>query len=113
MNELEIRRGDVAESNIAHKNHLKSLIDFLLSEVLSAGGDGDAFWVVKNYTLESVREFVLDFCLTDTDKRYWSVGEIVTDKYGKRFSLSNHQEALIITTAAEYIPLWAQCVVTL
>ena len=112
MNESEVRRWDIDESKLSHKHHIKSLVDFLLSEVGSAGGDGDAIWIVKHYTLISIRKFVLDFCLTDADKRYWRVGEITTDEHGERFSLANNQESLVFTTTDKHVPSWSQCTIT-
>lgn len=97
----------------AYKVHIKNLIDWLLSEVGSAGGDGDATWVVKNIPLDQLREFIIDECLNAREARYWTVKEIVTNEHGSRFSLANHQEALVLTTTETDVPPWSQCTIIL
>lgn len=97
----------------AYKAHIKGLVGWLLSEVCSAGGDGDATWVVKNIPLDQLRGFIIDECLSARDARYWTVNEVVTDEHGSRFSLSNNQEALILTTTESHVPSWSQCTVIL
>lgn len=97
----------------AYKAHVKNLIDWLLSEVGSAGGDGDAVWVVKNIPLDQLRAFIIDECLSAHDARFWTVSEIVTNEHGSRFSLSNNQEYLILTTTKTDVPSWSQCTVIL
>ena len=95
------------------KDHIKRLIDWLLKEVMSSGGDGDATWVVKNLDLYRLRAFVQDECLSNKEQRHWIVSDVrPTKNGGKRFSLSNNQEALIITTDPEDIPSWSQCTIT-
>lgn len=96
------------------RDHVKKLIDWLLIEVLSAGGDGDATWVVKNLDIFKLRAFVQDECLSSKDLRYWSISDVEkTPEGGHVFSLSNHQEALVITTDPSHVPSWSQCTITL
>ncbi len=99
----------IQELDLSYRNHIKALIDFLLSEVGSAGGDGDAAWVVKNFDIHNVREFINDECLTDDYKRYWTLTEVLDEK---RFFLSNHQEGLMITIDHTDVPSWSQCTIT-
>ena len=97
----------------AYREHIKHLVDWLLSEVCSAGGDGDAIWIVKNIPLEALRTLVVDECLSATDLRFWTVREIEEDEHGSRFSLSNNQESLVFTTTEKHVPPWSQCTITL
>lgn len=105
-------RASLDELSASRREHIKRLIDWLLSEVGSAGGDGDAVWIVKNLDIFKLRAFVQDECLSNKDQRYWTVSDVSPTKNGHRFSLSNHQEALSITTDPENVPPWSQCTIT-
>lgn len=108
MNDL---KASLEELPWQRREHIRKLIDWLLSEVGSAGGDGDATWVVKNVDIFQLRRFVQDECLSNKDQRYWAVGEVEHNANGRRFSLSNNQESLVITTSEEDVPSWSQCTV--
>lgn len=110
MTHLKASLDDLAP---AHREHVKRLIDWLLSEVCFAGGDGDAVWIVKNLDIFRLRAFVQDECLSNKDQRHWTVSDVMpTKNKGHRFSLSNNQEALVITTDPEDVPPWSQCTIT-
>jgi len=99
--------------NRVYREHIKHLVDWLLSEVCSAGGDGDAIWIVKNIPLDYLRTLIQDECLSARDLRFWTVGEIEEDEHGKRFSLANNQESLVFTTTEKHVPPWSQCTIKL
>lgn len=110
MNDL---RASLEELTWQRKEHIRKLIDWLLSEVGSAGGDGDATWVVKNLDIFQLRRFVQDECLSNRGQRYWSISDVEQNAEGRHFSLSNGQEWLKITTSESDIPSWSQCTVIL
>lgn len=101
---------NINERPFSHQHHVRELLNWLLSEVGSAGGDGDAVWVVKNLDIHHLRDFVLDNFLTEADKRYWTVSMVRDDK---NFIISHHQECLLITTDQKDVPHWSQCTVIL
>ena len=96
-----------------YRAHIKRLVSWLLSEVRLSGGDGDAIWIVKTIPLDELRLFIMDECLSASERRFWKVDNITGDPHGKRFSLSNNQESLTFTTTPKHVPPWSQCTITL
>lgn len=101
------------EMDPVYREHIKSLVCWLLDEVNSSCGDGDAVWIVKTIPLDELRILVQDECLNARSLRYWSISEVVEDQHGRRFSLTNGEEALVFTTTDHDVPSWSQCTITL
>ena len=89
--------------------HLIALLKWLLDEVRSSGGDGDAFWLTKHYTIDSLY-YLVDNYLNSIGNTYWTLEQTTKDD----FMVWRNQEALIVSQDTEYeLPSWAQCVITL
>lgn len=54
-----------------NKNHIFSLLEFLHAEVMSSGGDGDALWYTKLYSLDDIMELVKEY--NETKSIGWEV----------------------------------------
>lgn len=48
-------------SNKQIENRIRSIIDLLVQELRSAGGDGDCFWFVNKYPFSLVEEVVKEY----------------------------------------------------
>ena len=93
------------------KNHLLILIDWLVNEVRSADGDGDAIWYSKHYWVNDILTLVQEY--NDKQKYKW---EISFDEEKGRISYGQYQEGLLITNNKEDFdnrPSWQQCSVVL
>lgn len=89
-----------------NKKHTKELLNWLTLEVLSAGGDGDAFWISKYSSLDEILPIV-----NELNSSEWSNHWNITREEDE-ITLSNNQECLVITTNRDYnLPSWAQCVI--
>ena len=44
-----------------NKDHILKLLDFLYCEVCSAGGDGDAIWYTRYYSILNIFEIVKEY----------------------------------------------------
>lgn len=87
------------------KVHLLKLIDWLFDEIVSAGGDGDAYWYSRYYSVKDL--FVLVEEYIKKDKSFsWNL-ELKDDK----ISCWRDQECLVITNKeSDYLsfPTWGQ-----
>ncbi len=93
------------------KNHLLTLIDWLVQEVGSAGGDGDAIWYSKHFWIKDILSLVHEY--NDKQKYKWEIS--FEEERGLIF-YGQHQEGLIITNNKEDFdnrPSWQQCSVVL
>ena len=73
-----------------NKEHIITLIKWLIEEVQSAGGDGDGLWYSKYFSVNSIKGLI------ETEKllpKYWKMEE----KEGPSILLGENQEWLIIT----------------
>jgi hypothetical protein len=90
--------------NLEDENHhIKTLIEWLFDEVISAGGDGDGIWYSKIYDTLDIHKFIIDngllpenwtFALKENSVSYW-----------------DNQESLYITNNLEDFdsrPPWQQ-----
>lgn len=91
-----------------HKTHLTRLLDWLFDEISSAGGDGDAAWILCFYDLVDVRTFIVEW-LKNNAMLDWKCSEIKDD----HFTVGRHQECLLVTTDTKHVPPWSQCTVEL
>ncbi len=82
------------------------MLEWLFDEIDSSCGDGDAAWVVKNFDLTEVRNFVIDW-MSKNAMSSWSVTEI---REGC-FDVFNGQESLLVTTDRGAVPIWSQCTI--
>lgn len=92
------------------EEHIENLLRWLIDEVMSAGGDGDAFWHSKHKTIDEVLPFVAKI-----DKELnlnWTI-KILETPYGDPYlSWYSSQQALIITNSKKMWdnrPFWSQC----
>jgi hypothetical protein len=93
------------------KNHLRILIDWLVQEVGSAGGDGDAIWYSNFYWVNDILALVQEH--NDKQKYKWQIS--FNEEKGRIFYGKN-QEGLLITNNKEDFdnrPSWQQCSVVL
>lgn len=88
-------------------SHIRDLLIWLEKEVLSAGGDGDAFWITEYYSIEEILPIV-DNLNSSIWSNHWKI-----DVKENSITMNNLQEGFVITTDKNYgIPSWAQCVIT-
>lgn len=73
--------------------HVKNLIKRLIDEVLSASGDGDAFWYSKYYDVKDIKQFIIDNNLLP---KWWVIKE-----FNKCILVGENQECLFITNDEE------------
>jgi hypothetical protein len=93
------------------KNHLRILIDWLVNEVGSAGGDGDAIWYSEFYWVDDILALVQEH--NDKQKYKW---QISFDEEKGQIFYGERQEGLLITNSKEDFdnrPSWQQCSVVL
>lgn len=79
----------------ANKEHIKKLIEFLYHEVLMSGGDGDACWCTKYYSLKELRECFEEY--NDTLEFKWEFEDISDNQ----FNWGKGQEGIVVTTSKE------------
>lgn len=95
---------------IEANTHLVRLIHWLIDEVLSAGGDGDAFLLSKTYPVDELKASLLEALKTHDVNRFWTFRE--TENI---YSIGHSQESLVVyfntINNMPEIPSWAQCVV--
>ncbi len=91
------------------KPRLMSLIDFLYHECLSSGGDGDAFWYSRFYSVDDIKPLIEEY---NSKIRFpW---KIYFDKEKQRIDWGKDQEWVIITNDEEMyksVPNWIQAVI--
>lgn len=93
------------------RNHLRILINWLVNEVGSAGGDGDAIWYSQYYWINDIYDIVKEY--NRGTKGYWKIS---FDEENGRISYGAGQEGLLITNNKEDFdnrPIWQQCLVVL
>lgn len=81
--------------------HIKELINWLIAEVISAGGDGDALWYSRYYHVDEILP-ILQEC---------KIYDFSIDKKENSITVGQHQEWLIITNNQEdwnNAPSWQQ-----
>lgn len=84
--------------------HVKKLIEWLIEEVLSAGGDGDGIWYSGYFLIEDIKK-IIESMLPKT----WSFTEY--NKNEGYFVVGHNQEGLIVTNNREIFrsrPNWQQ-----
>lgn len=90
------------------KQHLIHLLKWLVDEVLSAGGDGDAIWLSEYYSVKDLYSFILRYNVEINIPSVWEIK--LNDGY---ISLGAGQEGLLITNKEEFFkkntPSWSQC----
>jgi hypothetical protein len=102
-----MRTAQLHELPEGYQQHLSNLLDWLLEEVLSAGGDGDAALVLRTVDISAMNSLANTMM---QDDQYWEIGDI---KDGKYFTIYRGQEFLLITNDSTLVPSWSQCTVTL
>lgn len=93
------------------KNHLLSLIDWLVNEVVFAGGDGDAIWYSKHYHVKDILPILEEY--NKGTKGFW---EISFDEENGQINYGQCEEGILITNnKADFDnrPSWQQCSVVL
>ena len=81
------------------REHLLRLIGWLYDEVISAGGDGDAFWYSQFYDIKDLFSLVEEF--NNRLKSPWEISQNrQTIHWGKE------QEGMVITNDHQ---LWLSC----
>ncbi len=94
------------DDNIPHMNRL---IKWLVDEVTSAGGDGDAIWYSKYYKLSDIQSHIENNRDEIGIPKWWTIS------YSDDQSCLNiwdDQEGLIITNSKDVFdnrPSWQQC----
>ena len=84
------------------KQHAIDIINWLLTEVASAGGDGNGIWYTYYFTLESIERLIK----SDIDYSPW-----VMRNFETYITIGAEQEVLIITddkTMFDNRPSWQQ-----
>jgi hypothetical protein len=90
--------------------HIENLLRWLINEVMSAGGDGDAIWYSENYTIEYILPYVQK--VNEELNLKWDIETKVASD-GKLYIVWYWcQSCLIITNSKEMWnnkPDWSQC----
>ncbi len=90
-----------------NRPHLLNLINWLYNEVVSAGGDGDALWYSKYYSVKDLLPLIEK--VNSQLKFKW---KITGDD--KNIFWGEHQEGVCITNDEELYkssPRWQQCLI--
>ncbi len=92
-------------------NRMLLLVKFLIDEVLSAGGDGDAIWHSKYFDTKDIHRVIMTKISTSPDimPDHWSV-----QLMDKSILIGGDQEWLFITNSKETFdqrPSWTQCAI--
>lgn len=88
-----------------NKEHVKQLISFLYKEVVSSGGDGDAIWYSKFFSLEDILECFQEYA--QENKIDWTFYETIDS----HFSWGEGEQFITVTTSKEFYdaqPDWYQ-----
>jgi len=89
-----------------NKEHIKTLIKWMIDEVLSASGDGDGIWYSKYYSLADIEKFITDEKLLP---EYWTM-----ENKNDMLHIGENQEWLSITNSKHHFdtrPEWQQVAV--
>jgi hypothetical protein len=87
-----------------NKEHLKTLIKWLIEEVQSAGGDGDGIWHSQYYSIDQLKALIIEEKLMS---KHWQLEMCNPDG----FWMFGNQECLLITNSKEDFdnrPSWQQ-----
>lgn len=93
------------------RGHLLALIEWLVNEVGSAGGDGDAIWYSEFYWINDIFTLIQEH--SNKQKYKW---QISFDEEKGQIFYGENQEGLLITNNKEDFdnrPSWQQCSVVL
>jgi len=88
------------------KQHLLDLINWLVDEVASSGGDGDALWYSRYYNVEDLKLLVEEYNNKQKFPDHWKIR-----LEGENLWYGEGQEGLLITNNKEYFdksPDWTQ-----
>lgn len=89
------------------KKHIKNFLNFLLDEVVSSGGDGDALWYSRFYDIKDIYPIVEE---VNKELNYsWKI-KLEDD----HINWGHHQEGIIITNNEEIYknsPSWQQILI--
>jgi hypothetical protein len=89
--------------------NVKKTLRFLVEEVWSAGGDGDAIWISKYYKIYDLIP-ILEEMNKEEWKEWWRISTVGHQKFGSYLLLEHDQESLIITNEDDHpVPDWSQC----
>lgn len=91
--------------------HLTKIIDFLYSEVIRSGGDGDALWYSEYYNVKDILPLIEQY--NNSLKFKW---EIAHDEERQIINWGQGQEGVIITNDEDIYknsPIWQQCLIKL
>jgi len=89
------------------EQHTKNLLLWIESEVVSAGGDGDAIWISGYEKLEAIYPWLIAL-----NKENWDNHWII-EKRDSDILCYNGQEYFVITEDINYrVPTWSQCTIT-
>ena len=85
--------------------HIEMLINWLIEEVKSSGGDGDGIWYSQIFDVQDIKEFILLNNLLPDRWAFQDISELNT------ISVGEGQEGLIITNNVSVYnsrPFWQQ-----
>lgn len=88
-------------------NHIYKIIDILYNDCISAGGDGDALWYLKYYTIDDVLPLIKEY---NSKLKFPFEIEYINDN---TINWGKDQEWIIITNSEEIYnnaPSWIQIV---
>jgi len=89
-----------------NKKHLTVLINFLIDEVFSAGGDGDGLWYSQFFRSEDIIKLMIEGNLIP---RGWTI-----QNDGSTYTIGEYQESLTISndeTVYTNAPSWQQILI--
>lgn len=88
-----------------HVPHIKELINWLIAEVISAGGDGDALWYSRYYHVDEILPILQECKLYNftIDKKENS---ILVGKDQEWFSITNNQEDWNNAPPWQQVKIW-------
>ena len=88
-------------------DHLKKLAQYVIAEVVSAGGDGDCTIICKCYDMGDMADLIWKELELLGWQQHWTY-----DKKERHIVIYDNQEAIIITDDLQYVmPDWAQCII--
>lgn len=94
------------------ESHIKNLLKWLVQEVQSACGDGDAFWFTEHHNLDYLFSLINE---VDNELNLkWLVDFHYTIDDGWHISWHQGQQAITITNSQELWdkrPNWTQCAI--
>jgi hypothetical protein len=97
---------DYSNIDDQNKEHLKNLLNWILNEVISAGGDGYALWYSRFYNIDEIFPIV-----EECNKYEWKI-----EKHPDRIFWWKDQEGITITNNEQHwndAPSWQQVMIKL